>query len=756
MWPAFDCVTHMPPRKQPTGRRSISTPTTPRELGLRAFQNGRLDAAIGHWAPLVASDPAVARAFVEALLRRAMSVVAATPEDDLRRAAVLAPADPRPPFHLGRRLHHDGRLAEAAEQYRRVIAIDPANFAAARLLALATLQQDHAADLAGLPGMTPAIRAWAAPAQALLLGQQPPDDGDPVGTFWRGLALLSRHDPAALTALSDERPLPGRAIFAHRAYHRGAAEALSGNIGAAIERWGQLFEAGQATPPLAQNLAALLTVRLSSLMAAGKADAAGELAWRWFMLPGAPAFDELRVQALDQTARAAAAAGDWARAADRWDAARQVLARAQGLGSPRPILHNLALAFERQERWEEAADAWRALLRTRRRGADEGDEARRWSWVRARVIECYRHAGRPDEAVTVFRQALKVDPNDLELRLQLADALYANEQERAAYNEIQRILQIDPHYPEAVLRQADYLTSRYQFAEALALVRDLAERNPGRSDLRARVGQIFLDHGRAYSNYGDYKAAYSTFVEGERYGPNEPRFALNQARMLSFMHQPGDTAALIERALAVGGEQHETWVLAIETWLMVDDLEAARALIARYERERSPGLDDYLALGFQLLSAALPPPPPAFFARVAPPPPPKDTPWTRLALEQLERGVALRPDDRRPLLAIASFLMLPRPDLAVGFAARAVALAPDDPEVLIVQGVALGLAGQVSEARATLQRATQVARQQGRHDLREQAQELRRVVGTPALRLMLSSALHGDDELDDPDDFFFG
>lgn len=746
----------MPPRKQPPGRRQSAPPATPREQGLRAFQAGRYDAAIAHWAPLVAADPALARAFVEALLRRALGLAAATPKDDLRRAAALDPADPRLPFHLGRLLHQDGRLAEAAEQYRRALMIDPAHGAAARLLALATLQQDHGADLAALPGMTAEIHAWAAPAQALLLGQQPPADESPLGTFWRGLALLARHSPAALAALSDERPLPGPAIAPHRAYYRGAAEALSGDSRTAIERWGQLVEAGHAPDGAAQNLAALLTARLSALLAAGKPEAAGELAWRWWSLPGHPAFDELRIQLLDGAARAAAAAGDWARAAERWEAARHILAGAQGLGSPRPILHNLALAYERQEHWEEAADAWRALLRTRRRAADEGDEARRWAWVRARVIECYRHAGRPDEAVTVFRQALKLDPNDLELRLQLADALYANEQDRAAYNEIQRILKIDPHYPEAVLRQAEYLTSRYQLAEAQALARDLAERNPGRADLRARVGQLFLDHGRAHSGFGDYKAAYNAFVEGERYAPDEPRFALNQARMLGLLRRPGDTAALIERALAVGGERHETWVLAIETWFMLDDLEAARALIARYERERAPGADDYLALGFQLLSAALPPPPPAFLARFAPPPPPKDTPWTRLAIEQVERGVALRPDDSRALLGIASFLMLPRPDLAVDYAARAVALAPDDPEALIVQGVAMGLAGQVPAAKETLQRAAQLARQQGRPDLRAQAQELRRVVGTPTLRLMLSSAFHGAGELDDSeDDFFF-
>jgi tetratricopeptide (TPR) repeat protein len=193
-------------------------------------------------------------------------------------------------------------------------------------------------------------------------------------------------------------------------------------------------------------------------------------------------------------------------------------------------------------------------------------------------------------------------------------------------------------------------------------------------------------------------------------------------------------------------------VLAIETWMQLGKLDAARAMIPRYEQERSPSADDYVALGLQLMGRALPPPAPILYGLAAQQPP-TDTPDIRLALELLEKAAALRPDDPRILLSIATFLMIPRPDLARPFAERAAQSAPDEPEILIMLGVALGLADQVAAAKSTLQRAARLARQQGRADLHEHAQELRRVVGTPMLRMMLSAGLAGLDE-DDLDDLF--
>jgi pentatricopeptide repeat protein len=738
----------MPPKR--SGRQ----PAGLREIGLRAFQNGRLSDAIATWQPF-ASEPAVARALAEAHFRRALGSAAHDPAGDLRRAAALSPADLRFPFHLGRLLHRAGDRVNAAAQYRAVLERDPRNTAAARLLALLSLELAPQTDLSGLPGMTPALRDWAAPARALLDRRPPPADDSPLGTFWRGLGLLAAGDPAAREALADERPLPASRLQPLRRYYRGVAAARAGDVAGAFALWQQVYDAGDRPAGLEGNLAALMHEQLARLVEEGDVVAAGGLAHRWADLAGGAAFDELRIQALDRAAAAEAAADEWERAAVYWDKARQILARAQGLGSPGPLLHNLALAYERAERWEDAADAWRALLRTRpRRGpareADAQNEAR-WGWVRKRIITCYREADRPDEAVAVFRQMIKLDPDDLDLRLELADALLANEQERAAQNEVRRILELDPYHPEAAFREAAFLSQRWQFAEAQELVRAVAERHPGRADVRRLAAEVFLNHGRAHAQYGQFAAAYQDFVEGEGFDPENPRFPINQARMLNLLRRPSDTAALIERAITVAGGNNETWVLAIETWLQAGKLDEARALLERFERERTPGPEDYVTLGVQLLAEALQPLAPDPFGGL-PALPPVATPEISLAVELFHKAVALRPDDRRILLAVTTFLMVPRPDLAGPFVDLIAERLPDDVEAQIVRGAALALAGQDREAKATLQRAAKLARQQALPDLREQAEELRRAVGTPMLRMMLTGGFGGFDDLDDMDD----
>jgi tetratricopeptide (TPR) repeat protein len=747
----------MSPSKR-SGRQPPPQNLSPRELGQRAFHAGRLDAAISAW-QTIAHDPAVAQALAEALFRRALTTRATDPLADLRRAATLAPTDIRFPFHLGRLLHRANDLAGAAAQYRKVLAQKPDHSAAAKLLALVTLQQKSDADLADLPGMTPSLQAWIAPALAVLRRQLPPTNDGPLGVLWRGLGHLALGDPEARATLNDERTLPSGALEPLRRYYRGVAAAIGGNSAAALNLWQPIYDAGNRSPELEANIAALVLERLTALVEAGDGVAAGALALRWAGLPGNPAFDELRLLALDQAAGAAAAAGQWPQATALWEAARQILGNAQGLGSPRTILHNLALAYERQERWEEAAEAWRGLLRARTRKrtgstADTAQDEARWAWVRTRIISCYRHAGRPDEAVAIFRQALKLDPNDHELRLQFADALLANEQERAAQNEIKRILEIEPYHPEALLRYANDLAERWQYDEAQRLVRELLTHHPDRADLRRRAADFFMSSGRQQCQYGYIEAAYQAFVEGERYQPDNPRFPLNQARMLNVLHRPADVAALVERALTVGGESTETWVLAIETWLMASKFDEARTLIARFERERTPSADDYLAIGLQIMATATPPPAFPMFGHIAPPRRPADTPGSQLALELLEKAVALRPDDMRILKAITTFLMLPRPDLARHFVERGAQQAPEDPELLMLLGVALSLSDKPTEAKTTLQHAIKLAQRVNRPDVSAQAQEFRRVVGTPMLRMLFSASLRGYGPVDTDGDFF--
>lgn len=748
----------------------------PRQTGLRAFQANRFSEAILIWTPLAERDDQVRAALAEAHFRRAL---AAPPSDpavaDLRRAVELAPGDLRFHFHLGRYLHRCGDLAAATREYRTVLEGDPNWAGAAQLLALATLEQSPQTDLAALPGFAPQVAHRLAPAQALLNGSRiPPGDDSPVERLWRGLGLVAAGEAAA-AALDDDRSLPNATLTALRRYYRGVAAARAGDAEAALKLWRRVYDSGVFPARLRENMAVLMFEQLSALTEANDVASAAALAERSAGLPGSTAFDELRLLALDRGAQAAAGAGEWARAAQLWEVARQVLAGSANLGSPRPLLHNLALSYERQEQWEQAAEAWRAMLRTRprRKGGSRSadDEAAlsdpQWAWVRTRIIEDYKQAGRPDEAVVVFRQIIKEDPNDLDTRVQLADALLANEQERAAYNEIERVLKLDPQHVDALLRQIGFLEADTQLGRAEQIMRDLAARHPERQDLRQRAAQLFLEHGRQYAEWGQADRADQAFGEGEQYDPASYLFPLNQARMRIGRRPHDEIRALVERATTLAGDQATAYAKIFETWVIADRIDEARALLERIESRHKLDARVYADIGLTIIMRVTPPPPPiGLFGWLGTPPPappkPADTPWSKLAAELLDQATSMRPEDLALHRAIASGLLLPRPDMACRYAEAAARLAPDDPEILILLGLIQGLDEQVREAKATLQRAAQLARKQGKRDLAQQAQEMRSAVGTPMLRAgiqmsMMQAELGDFDEdfdLDDIGDLF--
>jgi tetratricopeptide (TPR) repeat protein len=406
------------------------------------------------------------------------------------------------------------------------------------------------------------------------------------------------------------------------------------------------------------------------------------------------------------------------------------------------------------------------MLRTRPRRKAAGQRAaeesalsdQQWAWVRTRIITCYQHAGRPDAALAVFRQIIKEDPSDLDVRVQLADALLANDQERAAENEIGRILQIDPQHVDALLRHAAFIDTHMRLPESEQIMRDLVARHPERADLRQLAGQHFLQHGRQYAEWGNLDTAYKAFVEGERYDPENYLLPLNQARMQIGRRTHEEIRTLVDRATALAGDQPEAFVKILETWVIADRIDEARALLDQLAGDQKLDAPAYVDIGLMMIMRTTPPPAPLGmfpFLGAAPPPPPAptDTPWTRLASELLDRAVAMRPDDVALRMAIASALLLSRPDLAGRHVAAAAQLAPDDPNTLILLGMVQGLNEQVREAKATLQRAAQLARKQGQRELAQQAHEMRQLVGTPMLRSMLQMSLMSA-ELGDLDDGF--
>ncbi|MGV3722398.1 MAG: tetratricopeptide repeat protein, partial [Actinomycetota bacterium] len=455
------------PKSRSKAHRAAPKPaaraTDPRSRGLTAFRQGKFDLAISEWSALEPeSHPELASALAEALLRRAHSPYQ-SPDlmvRDLRHAVRLAPEDARLQYHLGLAEHRAGNLSAAADAYARAAALGLDRRGPGYARGLAELEQNPGINLEAFAWLGPHDLAALTPVQTLL--RQEPDEclralseqqrdltnPDPMTPLWTGLAHLMKRDAegaAAVLGQSGAR-LPKGAGEVQR-FYLGLACASIGDLESAERHWTEVTRATQkvGVEPLAQlsdALTWLQGLKLTEITGPSRWKAALDEALANERTAGEAQF-RVALVAANRLADSAVKSGDWRAASTYWAKMRQILAGRPELGPAAPILQNLALACERLEEWEPAADAWSALLdatpRARGRKKDAAQEAAREAkraWIRNRALSHLRTVGRADKAIEHFRQAIKAEPENLELRLDMASALLANEQWVAARNEI--------------------------------------------------------------------------------------------------------------------------------------------------------------------------------------------------------------------------------------------------------------------------------------------------------------------------------
>lgn len=748
----------------------------PRQQGMQAFSVNSFDAAIAAWSQLDQKDPQVMAALAEARFRRALSHSSDVTSQigDLRQALTYIPDEPRYQYHLGLAFHRSGKLKEAIEVYRTLLQKRPGWTGAGMALALAELALNPKVNLAGLPGSTPEIRLTLAPVQALLTGEplSAAQPGDSMQTLWQGLGRIGAGDGSALGDLSDDKPLPSTRAVAVRRIYKGVAAAQIGNLDMAFKQWQRVQEDGVWFPAwLLDNLAAVLIEHLQLHLDSDEAldddtiHSVSKLVKSSFRHS---ALNPLLLAVLDKAAQRAAVAGNWQSAVLLWEDARQLVSTSTNLGSPRPILHNLALGYEMLEEWQAAAEMWRAMLRARPRKTKQADGEQattdpfaytdeQWAWIRKRVITCYQQAGEPGEAVKVFRQAIKSDPHDLDMRIQLADALLANDQQQASFNELHRILQVDPKHIEAHLRLADMHGESGNWGSAEHSLRIVLEQQPEREDIRRQIVRLIINRGNHLHNMGLMDEARKIFEEGQQFAPDDYQFPLNLGRIAIDERKYDQASALLSRSLELGSDNPQAYVFVIDCWVVARKLDEAKDVFARAEKELTLTPDFYIDLGSTILSRSKPRTdfPMLFGASPKPEPKEEQGPWRDLAMSILDRAVGLKPDDSRVHLRIATELLLLDSAVALQHAEAATKLTPDDPGNMILLGLLQGLNDMTREAKTTLRNAARLARQQGKLQLADNAEMIRQQVGTPFLRLSLQMQALGDMYDDDLDDEFF-
>ena len=118
-----------------------------------------------------------------------------------------------------------------------------------------------------------------------------------------------------------------------------------------------------------------------------------------------------------------------------------------------PVIHNIALLYQRLERYGEANDYWIRLHKSEKRPKKTDPEDTKLSYVSALkyIARNYMSAGEPDNALPYLEEAVGLLKNDIEALLSLQTAYVELGKMRKALQCAQLLCEIEPHNEEFLL-----------------------------------------------------------------------------------------------------------------------------------------------------------------------------------------------------------------------------------------------------------------------------------------------------------------
>ncbi len=740
---------------------------TLRTRGSNAFRLSDYNQAIETWERVrtQAPDMLPAAALAEAYFRRGQELLARPQPDsaaalsDLRRAVELQPEDACYAYHLGLAFQRSGDLKTAIIHYEKVRQKPGSPFArrAAYPLALALLQE----------GLDPTAKpVWGdldehekAMLRSAIAFRRRPYTLDPdAPRLWQGLvALDSGATEKARALLQEALRSPASSQEANVArYYLGALAAQAEDWDQTRKQWTDAYAQGYRSVHLAQNLGELYHRLAEQWLAEDDAvsalAAANESARH---TPDDGRRNEMLSHIHQRMGYQAASTGQWEKAFQHWETARDLD------GGSFRLAYNLALAHEKAEDFIAAGEMWREALRRRPRKADHPDaitdEQVALLWKRA--AECYVKAGEYEEAINVYKQAVKWNPDSLETRMALVEGMINDGRFWAAENELQRILEKDKDYIPALLRMGEVVKESGNWWSArsapnywkrvLALDADNVE-------ARQSLADYYLDQAETSLSWSNHAAAISNFNEALVYQPNDGYLLARLGGCYYWMSQLETAESYFKQALTYGAQDLRVYEQIIHVWL--DEHQPERALELLHQAEtlvKNIPMEFYLAQGIYAMEVA---------EEFGPP-------W-------LNRAVEVTPPEEEPLAKIGQFLALsPFVEMAQHYLERALAAGQDIVRTCTSLAMLALRRGDSQTARHHVREAEKAARKSRDPDALQQVKIMRDLLDVPPdflnmmLRGMASGLLSGDpsmlpfpdfadeddyddEELDDDDGFF--
>lgn len=515
--------------------------------GLAAFECGDYSQAIQAWKQAQrAAGPAdaarTARSLAEAHFRRALAATnAARQAQDLKDAVQLAPERAVYHFHLGLACLRQGQHRSAAAAFEAAHRLEPGDARMQYHFVLAALANDQRpiSDDRLLPSPAHACTEAMSRLDALTALRQ----NEPARAV-AGLAGLSKRSPLAnlafgIAQLAEGHPLEAlealvplgrsRASLTNEAREAAAIATVAARLGTRNSRTA-MHDLRRLEPPTGPALRTAFTTVARRVAQECVLDERLEDGLQACELALAAAPDHMPSAALvihlhEVLGTRAAQRSDFDAAAQHWAAA---LAATSEAWVPSRILHNLALAEEQLERWEQASGHWERLAhlwkKELRTAAGVGDVS---AELRRRLAVVYRHLAATYEAADdvhnaarSLESALHFDPSQLDLPLRAAELYLETEDYPRAIDHLRRALAAHPDDTRIMatlgsaydLKGDDRQAQRY-LEEALAL-------EPANQAVRNILAGVYHTRGHRMLDGGQGKRAAVEFQRGVELDPS--------------------------------------------------------------------------------------------------------------------------------------------------------------------------------------------------------------------------------------------
>ena len=561
----------------------------------KALQRGDEDTALRALEKAYARDqsPPLVHGLAELCLRKALYLMGRYKSAEainraierLERARALRPEDPRFSYYLGLAHHRMGELEQAISFYKQTLELDSHHSRAAYHLTLALLEKGDAPwngpawDL-----LSPQQQGDFRAAYALLQGENP--KGDELHPLWKGLGYLAqRRRNFAQAAVHLEQAANSQT---RKPAYSHLAQAYLGNLtwrGGDEERaftlWQQAAQGLSDIPWLERNLAIACVSAAHRALENDNPEEALSLAEKALTVIPDDAFaKDIAAQAHFLLGNEAAREGRWEEALAHWEKVRD-------LGKiSRPLLRNLALGYEHTEDLEMAAEAWREFLRRRPRKPDhpEALPPQQETLLRRHLAELYMHLGEEDEVIRFYRQALKTDPDNTELRLELVDFLIDAERWIMAGNEVEKILQLEPDNIEALTRKATIYENSYLPWVAARVWEEVLEQEPRHPVAREKLARLYEQEGEWLLALGMCKEAIEHYQKALSRLPDHPLLSIRLAEAYVEADEEEKADKLILDVLDKHPGDPKSLLQAVGVWALNDRWDKVESLLQYAER----------------------------------------------------------------------------------------------------------------------------------------------------------------------------